>query len=129
MSVARELSDLVSTSPSTDSNFDNGTLVVDVSENRVGIGTPTPAVALHSVGELNVGINGTGHDVIFYGATTDAYMKWDEDVDDLILTGVARVVVPEGQLVLGSTAVGATAAELNLLDGVEAPHVIDEALL
>ena len=33
-------------------------------------------------------------------------------------SGAARVVVPEGNLVLGSTAVTSTAAELNLLDGV-----------
>ena len=45
-------------------------------------------------------------------------MLWDESVDDLILAGAARIVVPEGNLVLGSTAVTSTAAELNLLDGV-----------
>ena len=45
-------------------------------------------------------------------------MEWDESEDDLILGGAARIVVPEGQLVLGSTAVSSTAAELNLLDGV-----------
>ena len=45
-------------------------------------------------------------------------MLWDASVDDLILAGAARVVVPEGNLVLGSTAVTSTAAELNLLDGV-----------
>ena len=38
--------------------------------------------------------------------------------DDLILAGAGRLVVPEGNLVLGSTAVTSTAAELNLLDGV-----------
>ena len=43
MSNARELADLVSESPSTDLNLDNGTLVVDVSENRVGIGTSSPS--------------------------------------------------------------------------------------
>ena len=45
-------------------------------------------------------------------------MLWDASVDDLILAGAGRVVVPEGNLVLGSTAVTSTAAELNLLDGV-----------
>ena len=44
-------------------------------------------------------------------------MTWDTSADDLILNGAARIVVPDGQLVLGSTAVSATAAELNLLDG------------
>jgi len=45
-------------------------------------------------------------------------MTWDTSVDDLIFNGAARIVVPDGQLVLGSTAVTSTAAELNLLDGV-----------
>ena len=47
-------------------------------------------------------------------------MLWDEDVDDLILAGAARAVIPDGQLVLGSTAVTSTATELNLLDGKSA---------
>ena len=69
-------------------------------------------------GTLTVGEDDTGHDVKFFGATASAYMLWDESEDDLILGGAARIVVPEGQLVLGSTAVSSTAAELNLLDGV-----------
>ncbi len=44
-------------------------------------------------------------------------MLWDESEDDLILGGAARLVVPDGQLVLGSTAVSSTPAELNLMDG------------
>ena len=66
---------------------------------------------------VTVGVNDTGYDVKFFGATAGAYMLWDEDVDDLILAGAARAVVPDGQLVLGSTAVTSTATELNLLDG------------
>ena len=45
-------------------------------------------------------------------------MTWDTSADDLIFNGAARIVIPDGQLVLGSTAVSSTAAELNLLDGV-----------
>ena len=67
---------------------------------------------------LTVGVDDTGYDVKFFGATSGAYMQWDESEDDLILGGAGRVVVPEGQLVLGSTAVTSTATELNLLDGV-----------
>jgi len=63
------------------------------------------------------GVDGTGYDVKFFGATASAYMLWDEDVDDLILAGAARLVVPEDNLVLGSTAVTSTATELNLLEG------------
>jgi len=66
---------------------------------------------------VTVGVDDTGYDVKFFGATASAYMLWDESADDLILAGAARVVVPDGQLVLGSTAVSSTAAELNIMDG------------
>ena len=65
-----------------------------------------------------MGANDQGYDVILYGDTASANVTWDTSVDDLILNGAARIVVPDSQLVLGSTAVTATAAELNLLDGV-----------
>jgi hypothetical protein len=67
---------------------------------------------------VTVGANDQGYDVIFYGDTASANMTWDTSADDLILNGAARVVVPDGQLVLGSTAVTSTAAELNVLDGI-----------
>ena len=67
---------------------------------------------------VTVGVDDTGHDVKFFGATSGAYMLWDESADDLIIAGVGGLVVPEGKLTLGSTAVTSTAAELNLLDGV-----------
>ena len=69
---------------------------------------------------LTVGEDDVGFDVIFYGETASANMTWDASADDLILNGAARIVVPDGQLVLGSTAVSSTAAELNILDGVTA---------
>ena len=65
---------------------------------------------------LTIGANDQGYDVILYGDTASANMTWDTSVDDLIFNGAARIVVPDGQLVLGSTAVDATAAELNVLD-------------
>ena len=65
---------------------------------------------------VTVGADDTGYDVKFFGATASAYMLWDESADDLILAGAARVVVPASGLVIGSTAVTSTAAELNVLD-------------
>jgi len=86
---------------------------LDGSEDKIGIGIATPASVLDVRGTVQVGVDGTGHDVKFFGATASAYMLWDEDVDDLILGGVAGLVVPDGQFTLGSTAVTATAATLN----------------
>ena len=67
---------------------------------------------------LTVGANDQGYDVILYGDTASANVTWDTSADDLIFNGAARLIVPDGQLTLGSTAVTSTAAELNLLDGV-----------
>ena len=67
---------------------------------------------------VTVGADDTGYDVKFFGDTASAYMLWDTSADDLILGGAAGLVVPDGKLTLGSTAVTSTAAELNLLDGV-----------
>ena len=64
------------------------------------------------------GVDGTGYDSKFFGDTANAYMLWDATADDLILGGAAGLIVPEGQLVLGSAAMTSTAAELNLLDNV-----------
>ena len=73
--------------------------------------------ALTIDGTVTVGANDAGFDVILYGETASANMTWDASADDLILNGAAGLVVPDGQLTLGSTAVTATAAEINLIDG------------
>jgi len=42
--------------------------------------------ALTTLGTITVGVDDTGHDVKFFGATTGTYMLWDENTDDLVLT-------------------------------------------
>ena len=66
------------------------------------------------------GVDGQGYDTKFFGDTASAYMLWDTSADDLILSGDAGLIVPDGQFTLGSTAVTSTAAELNALDGITA---------
>jgi len=66
---------------------------------------------------ITVGADDQGYDVKFFGDTASAYMLWDTSADDLILGGAARIVVPDSGLVLSSTAVTSTAAEINLIDG------------
>jgi len=39
------------------------------------------------------GVDGTGYDVKFFGATASAFMLWDEDEDDLVLSGVAALSI------------------------------------
>ena len=48
---------------------------------------------------VTVGVDDTGHDVKFFGASSGAYMLWDESTDDLILGGASR-------LGIGTTAPG-----------------------
>jgi cytoskeletal protein CcmA (bactofilin family) len=40
---------------------------------------------------VTVGVNDTGYDVKFFGATSGAYMLWDESTDDLVLAGAAKL--------------------------------------
>ena len=42
---------------------------------------------------LTIGEDNTGYDVKFFGATSGSYMLWDENVDDLILTGAAALSI------------------------------------
>jgi hypothetical protein len=44
-------------------------------------------------GVVTVGVDDTGHDVKFFGATASAFMLWDEDEDDLVLSGVAALSI------------------------------------
>jgi len=80
-------------------------------------GAKTFSAAAQFGNTVTVGQDDTGYDVQFFGDTASAYMLWDTSADDLVLAGAAGLVVPEGQLTLGATAVAATATELNYLDG------------
>jgi hypothetical protein len=80
--------------------------------------------AVQADGTITVGVDDTGYDVKLFGATSGAYALWDESADDLILGGTAGLVVPDGQLVLASTAVTASAADINLIDGITNGTVI-----
>ena len=51
------------------------------------------ADALLAKGAVTVGVDDTGHDVKFFGATSGAYMLWDESTDDLKLVGAAGLDV------------------------------------
>ena len=53
----------------------------------------TNAGALSNQGTVTVGVDDTGYDVKFFGATSGAYMLWDESADDLKLVGAAGLTV------------------------------------
>ncbi len=74
---------------------------------------------------VTVGVDDTGHDVKFFGATSGAYMLWDESTDDLILAGAAKLYLYDaggGEYISSSgsaltIASGGTAWELPAADG------------
>ena len=74
-------------------------------------------------GATTFGVDDTGVDVKFFGATSGAYVLWDESADKLLTAGGAVVDIVKDKLLIGGTAVTTTAAELNVLDAVTAGTV------
>ena len=49
----------------------------------------TPAITAN--GTLTIGVNGTGHDVQFFGDTAGSHMIWDQSADELALTAASKL--------------------------------------
>ena len=45
-----------------------------------------------ATGTLTVGVDDTGHDVKFFGATVGKYLLWDESADEVQVVGKVRVL-------------------------------------
>ena len=59
--------------------------------------------ALTAKGTITVGVDNTGHDVKFFGASAGAYMEWDESADQLRIVGAsADAVTSTGKLLLAT---------------------------
>ena len=56
-------------------------------DGQLGIGVATPASLLHVAGTVQVGVDDTGHDVIFYGDAAGALAMWDTSADSLLVRG------------------------------------------
>mgnify|MGYP003115085320 CR=1 FL=1 len=76
-------------------------------------------------GATTFGVDDTGVDVKFFGATAGAYLLWDESADKLLTAGGTTVDIVKDKLLIGSTAVTTTAAELNLLDTAAAGSIVN----
>ena len=119
--------------PATDNDIDLGTASKEF-KNAFFDGTvTTDALAVSGAvdfdgnvqldGTLTVGVDDTGYDVKFFGATASAHLLWDASADKLLTVGGALIDIVKDKLMIGGTAVTTTAAELNVLDGVTAGTV------
>ena len=98
-----------------------GAVSVDVSDfmtnganNRVVTATGTDAMnaeanltfdgsALQVTGTMTVGVDDTGHDVKFFGATSGVHMEWDQSADKLNVTGATYdTSITNGVIQLGA---------------------------
>ena len=73
--------------------YESGADVLDVyvgGANMVKL-TESTTDTVTVTGDLTVGVDGTGHDVKFFGDTASAYMLWDQSADDLVLAGAAGI--------------------------------------
>ncbi len=80
--------------------------------------TKMPLAGGTFTGNVDLGVNNTGVDCKFFGATAGDYLLWDESANSLLTGGGATVDIAQDKLKIDGTAVTATAAELNILDGV-----------
>ena len=82
---------------------------LDASTDRIGINSATPGVqfdvvgatkitgATTHIGALTVGVDDTGHDVIFYGASASTNMTWDQDgnTDGQLILNDAKLFIDQ----------------------------------
>ena len=102
----------------------NGDLDVDGTTNLDAVDIDG---AVQIDGTVTVGVDGTGLDVKFFGATSGAYMLWDESADDLKLVGAAGFTVAGDIDVDGTTNLDAVdvdgavnfAADVTYADGAD----------
>ena len=71
--------------------YDHGTAIIFTAETAEWLRSTgslnTHAVASQFDSTVTVGVDDTGYDVKFFGATTGKYMLWDESADSLLVVG------------------------------------------
>jgi hypothetical protein len=94
-------------------NFNNGDVSVTHTANLLTI----------TGGGLVVGVDDTGHDVKFFGASAGAYMEWDESADQLRIMGAsADATTSTGKLLLATSLTDINANDVLGKVEFQAPH-------
>ena len=74
-------------------------------------------------GTVTVGVDGTGHDVKFFGDTAGKYMLWDQSSDTLEVQGTVQatnvIAVSDGTLKTNISPLNDPLATINKLNGVQ----------
>jgi hypothetical protein len=89
-----------------------------VSGDKAHLNTTGKLIPIVDDTRLELGDGTTSFDLKVFGNTTSDYMLWDASAGSMTLAGAAVLDVPAGQFQIGSTAVLATAAELNRANDV-----------
>ena len=64
---------------------------IDLTDVYAWSGAHSWSAATTHTNTVTVGVNDTGHDVKFFGATSGQYMLWDESADELVLAGDTKL--------------------------------------
>jgi hypothetical protein len=92
---------------------------------KPGDSTDTPAeiMTLAPTTGLTVGVDDTGYDVKFFGASAGAYMEWDESADQLRIMGAsADATTSTGKLLLATSLTDINANDVLGKIDFQAPH-------
>ena len=103
------------------------TTLATISEHDDGILTLAPDgdLQITPVGSVKVGVDDTGYDVKFFGASAGAYMEWDQSEDQLRIMGAsADATTSTGKLLLATSLTDINANDVIGKIEFQAPHEV-----
>ena len=87
-------------------------------------GTSNFEGAIQVSASFTQGVDDQGYDFKLFGDTSGAHLLWDTSENKLLTAGGTTIDIVKDKLLIGSTAVTTTAAELNNLDAITRGSII-----